>query len=160
MRQVAQNQQSLKLHLKHRHHSITVHRTNCGLHRGGGASATTPGKRHQKAANQELPWDFKVRKMTNSTQLDPNCVFDTWLLGNLWYLWCVYLILAPGQTTHSSLLKFCISKLDFGFSTSDFPWSSWWFCFQILVSQPIRNHQMPTCFSIFLVGAAQCPSLG
>ena len=51
MLQVAQNQQSLK----HRHHSITVHRTNRGLHRGGGASATTPGKRHQKAANQELP---------------------------------------------------------------------------------------------------------
>ena len=54
VRQVAQNQQRLKL----RHHSITVHRTNRGLHRGGAASATTPGKRHQKAANQELPWDF------------------------------------------------------------------------------------------------------
>ena len=94
-------------------------------------------------------------------QLDPNCVFDTWLLGNLWwYLWCVYLILAPGQTTHSSLLKFCISKLDLGFSTSDFPWSLWWFWFQIVVSQPIINHQMSAFLSIFLVDAAQCPSLG
>ena len=68
-------------------------------------------KKLQTRNFHEISWDFKVRKMTNITQLDPNWVVDTWLLGNLWwYLWCVDLILAPGQTTrpmthHSSLLK-------------------------------------------------------
>ena len=64
------------------------------IHRGGGASATTPGegikkfKKLQTRNFHEISWDFKVPKMTNSTQLDPNCVVDTSLLGNLWwYLW-------------------------------------------------------------------------
>ena len=69
MRQVAQNQQSLKL----RHHSIMVHRTNRGLHRGGATSATTPEKRHQKAANQELPWDF-MRFLGFLKWLSPNLI--------------------------------------------------------------------------------------
>ena len=55
MLQVAQTKQSLK----HRHHSIMVHRSNRGLHRGG-ASATTPGegiKKLQTRNFQEISWD-------------------------------------------------------------------------------------------------------
>ena len=46
------------------------------------------------------------------TQLDSNCVFDTWLLGNLWwYLRCVYLILAPREKMKEGCLQFRMSNI-------------------------------------------------
>ena len=47
MRQVAQNS-IYRTSIEHRHHSIMVHRTNSGLHCGGGASAT-PLKKASKS---------------------------------------------------------------------------------------------------------------
>ena len=64
-----------------------------------------------------------------TTQLDPNCVFDTWLLGNLrWYLSCVYLILAPRQKMKEGCLQFRMSNI----AVSDLHkngsrWSVQWF---------------------------------